>query len=112
MLKHLSTIWLILALVTVPVQALNAAPEQADSGPCQMHIDNPDLSGMDCPQCADTACAADSCTDNGSCTTIHIQPAAFSGFHLDHPTGTDSPVPAPVYSVGFAVDPPPLRPPL
>ncbi|HHJ17157.1 MAG TPA: hypothetical protein ENJ80_10715 [Gammaproteobacteria bacterium] len=112
MLKLLSTIWLILALVTVPVQALNAAPEQAGTGPCQMHIDNPDMSGADCPACADRACTADTCTDSGNCTTLHIQPATFSTLHLADAIGTDIPGPSPVYATGSGTAPPPLRPPV
>ncbi len=112
MLKILSTVWLIMALVTVPVQALNASPEQADAGPCQMHIDNPGMSGADCPQCADQACTADGCTDSSNCTTLHIQPATFSSFPLAGLAGADSPVLTPVSTTGFAAGPPPLRPPL
>jgi hypothetical protein len=128
-LKKLFSLWLVLNLALMPLQAFTAVPVSDSGQTCAMHqtitqqgtasyarhrhsepYAATDAGCPHCGQCEQHGCSGDSCAA-GSCGAVHVQPGAIPAFLVT--TLLESGTPS-AYCVTSAVSrtaPPPLRPP-
>ena len=125
--KNLMTLWLAVALVIAPLQAMTAGIGGADAAPCAMnlaaetdarsgahdsHRGGQDSAASQCPACSEHAChQGGECSGQG-CVSFHVQPAAIAGIRLHHIGNSDPRTVLQPTIIVSRTDPPPLRPPV
>jgi len=127
--KNLMTLWLAVALIIAPLQAMTAgiAGAGTDAAPCAMnmtaeadsqpgahdsHRVNRDSATSHCPSCSDHTCnQVGECASQG-CVSFHVQPAASGGIRFHHISNSDLRTTLQPSIVVSRTDPPPLRPPV
>ena len=123
--KNLMALWLAVALVIAPLQAMTAGIAGAGTGaaPCAMnpaaeagahdaHRAGQDSAASHCPSCSDHDCnQAGECSSQG-CVSLHVQPAAMTAIRLHHIRHSDPRIIFQPTFVASRTDPPLLRPPV
>lgn len=127
--KNLMTLWLAVALVLSPLQAMTAGTDGAatDAAPCAMnlaaeadsrsgahdsHRVAPDSTASHCPACSEHTCnQGGECSSQG-CFGFHLQPAVITGIRLQHISNSDARAILQPTIIVSRTDPPLLRPPV
>jgi len=127
--KNLMALWVAVALVITPLQAMTAgiAGAGTDAAPCAMnmgagadsqsgahdlHRVGQDSAAAQCPSCSDDDCnQGGECSSQG-CVSFHVQPAAIAGIHLHHIKNSDPCTILQPAGIVSRTDPPLLRPPV
>jgi hypothetical protein len=127
--KNLMALWLAVALVIAPLQAMTAgiAAAGTDAAPCTMnlaaeagsrsgahdaHRAGQDSAASHCPSCSDHDCnQGGECSSQG-CVSLHVQPAAMTAIRLHHIRHSDPRIIFQPTFVASRTDPPLLRPPV
>gem|GEM_PF-3157229 len=127
--KNLMSLWLAVALIIAPLQAMAAgiAGAGTDAAPCAMnmgaeadsrsgshdsHRVGQDSAASQCPSCSDHDCnQGGECSSQG-CVSFHVQPAAIAGIRLHHIGNSDPRTILQPTIIVSRSDPPLLRPPV
>jgi hypothetical protein len=127
--KNLMALWLAVALIVMPLQAMTADIAGADTGaaPCAMnmaaeadsrsgthdaHLVSQDSAASHCPACSDHACMQGGECSSQGCAGFHVQPATIAGILLHHSGNSDPRVSVEPTLIASRTDPPLLRPPV
>jgi len=127
--KNLMTLWLAVALVVAPLQAMTAGiggpgtgaarcamnmDAQADSqaGAHDMHRASQDSATTHCPTCSDHGCNPGGECPGQGCVSFHIQPAAIAGICFHCIRSSDPRITLQPSIIVSRTDPPLLRPPV
>jgi hypothetical protein len=127
--KNLMALWLAVALVIVPLQAMTAgiAGAGSDAARCAMNMDGgadsqpgahdthragQDPAASHCPTCSDQGCNQGGECPSQGCVSFHLQPAAITGIRLQHIKNSDPLIFLQPTSIVSRTDPPLLRPPV
>jgi len=120
LLKHLASLWMVLAIALLPLQAFSATASAAGSEPCASHTAASEShaghhaeapSGDGCPHCNQQDCDPDDCS-GGSCSGLHLHPAIPFCVTVQLYFGAVAADALPASGVLSRSDPPPLRPPV
>jgi hypothetical protein len=130
LMKNLMALWLAVALIITPLQAMTAdiagaatdaaapcamsmaAEADSRSGTHDAHQVSQGLAASHCPPCSDHGCnTGGECASQG-CVSFHIQPAVIVGTLLHHSRNAESRVRVEPTLIASRTDPPPLRPPV
>lgn len=126
LVKNLVSLWMVMAIAMLPLQAFSAPPAPGEDEPCAMHstasahqhagaqasqYGDMQTPCSDCQQCDEHGCDSDTCS-TGGCSGMQVQPALLPTQAAALFRAVVSAERVPVTGIRSRTDPPPLPPPV